>query len=45
MNYWQVAAGDGRRDYSEVFLNYGVIRIGPGDPGDYFKNKDYYKNV
>jgi len=42
MNYWQVAAGDGERDYSEVFLKYSVMLIGPGDPGDYFENKDYY---
>jgi hypothetical protein len=42
MNYWQVAAGDGERDYSEVFLKYGVMLIGPGDPGEYFDNKDYY---
>ena len=41
-NYWQVAAGDGERDYSEVFLKYGVMLIGPGDPGEYSKNKDYY---
>lgn len=45
MNYWQVAAGDGVRDYSEVFLKYGVMLIGPGDPGEYFQNKDYYKNI
>lgn len=41
-NYWQVAAGDGERDYSKVFLKYGVMLIGPGDPGEYFKKKDYY---
>jgi len=45
MNYWQVAAGDGGRDYSEVFLKYGVMLIGPGDPGGYFENKEYYKNT
>ncbi|MGB2727050.1 MAG: hypothetical protein WBD09_01050 [Halobacteriota archaeon] len=44
MNYWQVAAGDGRRDYSEVFLKYGVMLIGPGDPGSYFENEEHYKN-
>ena len=42
MNYWQVAAGDGERDYSGVFLDYGVMLIGPGDHGEYFENKDYY---
>jgi hypothetical protein len=45
MNYWQVAAGDGGRDYSEVFLKYGVMLIGPGDPGEYFQNEQYYKNI
>ena len=45
MDYWQVAAGDGQRDYSEIFLKYGVMLIGPGDPGDYFKNKEYYTDV
>ena len=45
MAYWQVAAGDGQRDYSEIFLKNGVMLIGPGDPGDYFKNKEYYTDV
>lgn len=44
MNYWQVAAGDGRRDYSEVFLKYGVMLIGPGDPGCYFDKEEYYRD-
>ena len=43
MNYWQVAAGDGERDYSEAFTKFGVILIGPGEPGDYFEKKDTYK--
>lgn len=43
MNYWQVAAGDGERDYSKVFKKFGVMLVGPGDPGDYFENKDTYK--
>lgn len=42
MNYWQVAAGEGARDYSSVFLQYGVMLIGAGDPGPYFQNKGYY---
>ncbi|MGA3265947.1 MAG: ankyrin repeat domain-containing protein [Verrucomicrobiota bacterium] len=25
MNIWQVSAGDGERDYSKVFLDYGVM--------------------
>ena len=28
MKYWQVAAGEGGRDYSEDFLNFGVMFIG-----------------
>jgi len=43
MNYWQVAAGEGARDYSSVFLQYGVMLIGAGDPGHYFEKKAYYK--
>lgn len=42
MNYWQVAAGEGARDYSSVFLQYGLMLIGAGDPGPYFQNKAYY---
>jgi len=43
MNYWQVAAGDGERDYSGVFIKFGVMLVGSGNPGDYFENKDTYK--
>lgn len=42
MNYWQIAAGEGARDYSDVFLKYGVMLVGPGDPGHYFQNQQYY---
>jgi hypothetical protein len=41
---WQVAAGDGSRDYSDVFLKFGVILIGPGSQGNYFSNKDAYND-
>jgi len=44
MNYWQVAAGEGARDYSDVFLQFGVMLIGSGDPGSYFGNEDYYRS-
>ena len=44
MNIWQIAAGDGSRDYSEAFLKYGVILIGPGNDGDYFSNRQIYDN-
>ena len=42
MNYWQVAAGEGARDYSSVFLQFGIMLIGAGNPGSYFDNKAYY---
>ena len=42
MNYWQVAAGKGARDYSETFLKYGVMLIGDGEFGSYFDNKARY---
>jgi hypothetical protein len=42
MSVWQVAAGDGTRDYSDVFLRFGVILVGPGDEGPYFENKEAY---
>ncbi len=43
MNYWQVAAGEGARDYSEMFVQFGVMLVGAGNPGRYFDNKDYYR--
>jgi len=43
MSYWQVAAGDGNREYSDIFLRYGIMLIGPGDPGNYFDNREYYE--
>ena len=42
MALWQVAAGDGSRDYADVFLKFGVILVGPGSPGNYFTNKATY---
>lgn len=33
-NIWQIGSGDSSRDYSNVFLNFGVALVGPGDPGD-----------
>jgi hypothetical protein len=44
MKYWQVAAGEGARDYSDVFLRYGIMLIGSGNPGSYFGNEDYYRS-
>lgn len=37
---WQVAAGDTDRDYSETFLKWDVILIGPGDHG-LWPNQEY----
>lgn len=43
MNYWQVASGEGARDFYSVFLDFGVMCIGAGDPGPYFQKREYYK--
>jgi hypothetical protein len=45
MTIWQVAAGDGSRDYSDVFLKFGVILVGPGSEGNYFENKEAYNDA
>jgi hypothetical protein len=42
MNYWQIAVGDGSRDYSDVFFKFGVILVGHGRYGNYFENKELY---
>ncbi|MEM2111512.1 MAG: hypothetical protein QXX08_06505 [Candidatus Bathyarchaeia archaeon] len=44
MTIWQVAAGDGSRDYADIFLQFGVILVGPGSEGNYFDNKETYLN-
>ncbi len=44
MKIWQIAAGDSSRDYSDVFLKFGVVLVGPGSEGNYFLNKDAYNN-
>jgi hypothetical protein len=43
VNYWQVAAGESARDYSKVFLQFGVMLIGSGNPGPFFERQDYYE--
>lgn len=43
MNYWQVAAGEGARNYSDVFLNYGVMLMGSGNAGSIRENPGFYK--
>jgi len=42
--YWQVAAGDTRRDYVKLCLDWGVILNGPGAPGPWTSNRDGYRN-
>ena len=41
-NYWIVSSGDGKHRYSDIFLKYGIMAIGPGSYGDYSKNKKKY---
>ena len=43
MNYWQVAAGEGTRDFSGQFLKYGVILMGIGSPGSFLEYPEDYK--
>lgn len=43
MNYWQVGCGADERDYSQVFFDFGVALVGPGDKGPYQENKDNYR--
>ena len=33
IRYWQLASGDETRDYSKVFLDFGVACLGPGNAG------------
>lgn len=33
MTYWQIANGDASRDFSQVFLDFGVACVGPGRYG------------
>ncbi len=44
MNVWQVAAGDGSRDYADIFMKFGIILVGPGSEGNYFDNKAVYND-
>lgn len=43
MNIWQVSAGDGRRDFSNLFLKYDLMLAGPGRFGPY--SKESYNQV
>jgi|SRR5215217_5692330 len=47
MEYWQVGAGyggesGGGRAYHDIFLDYGVMLIGPGEYGDYRVDAQVY---
>lgn len=42
MNYWQIGSGDSDRDYSNVFFDFGVALVGPGDYGNFIKNRSEY---
>lgn len=45
-NIWQIGSGDSSRDYSDVFLDFGVALVGPGNPGEEGKPaaERYYKD-
>ena len=45
MTVWQIAAGDGSRDYADIFLQFGVVLVGPGSEGSYFENKKIYDDT
>ena len=36
---WQIGSGDSSRDYSQIFLDFGVALVGPGNPGDERKSE------
>jgi hypothetical protein len=39
---WQIAAGDGARDFRDVFLEFGLAAVGPGWPGPFPPNTAVY---
>jgi len=41
--YWVVASGDSNHDYSDIFLDFGIMAIGPGHLGNFKKNKKKYE--
>ena len=43
MNYWQVAAGEGTRDFSDLFLQYGVMLMGSGNLGSFSEHPENYE--
>ena len=39
---WQIAAGNGDRNYADILLDWDVVAVGPGHLGPFLKNiKDY----
>lgn len=40
---WQIAAGDGARNYADLFLKHGLACVGPGDPGPYDEKPENYR--
>jgi hypothetical protein len=45
MSVWQIAAGDGGRDYSELCIKHDVMMMGPGDPGDFRDKRSDYSRL
>lgn len=43
--YWQVAAGDTRRNYATLCLDWGVILNGPGMPGPWIEKREKYRRA
>jgi hypothetical protein len=39
---WEIAAGNTTRDYRDLFFEFGVACVGPGEPGRYFGNECAY---
>ena len=42
-NVWQVSGGPANRDYSDIFIKYGVALIGPGDAGRWRPDREDYE--
>jgi len=45
MDYWQVQAGEGKRkrDYCDVFLNFGVVLVDSAEHGSVEENREWYE--
>lgn len=39
MRICQIAAGDGARNYTKLYLEHDIMLIGPGNPGSFVENK------